>query len=163
VDRPGRYGDTQLVSYLCQRRGEVEGDTMHTISYATQLLQRTSVIEASLSSSKNRRTEVLPSEILEHIISHISAEEIDMQWAKVSINWFLATLAAARNHLRRAIKETEDLMCHKDGQPVHLSYSSRQYPQGTEIRWVPINVVDRQSRDIMKWCSVICKVVGYKL
>lgn len=163
MNRPGRYGDIQLLNFLCRRRGQVEGDTIHTISYATQLLQRTLVIETRLSSSKHRRTDVLPSEILEHIISHISAEEINMQWAKVSINWFLATLAAARNHLRRAIREAEDLMCILDGQPIHMSYSSRQYPPGTEIRWVPINIIERQSREVMKWCNVICGVVGYKL
>ena len=87
-----------------------------------------------------------------------------MSWAKASITWYLATLAATRQHLRRAISQTEELMCvSKEGGTVVLDFDSRQYPVGTEIRWVPIKLIERQGREVMEWCNVLCRVVGFKL
>jgi hypothetical protein len=100
--------------------------------------------------------------MLEKIISYIPYEEINMEWAKVSITWYLATLSATRQHLRRAIFETEELMCRVEGETVVLDGASGYYPSGTEIRWVPIKIVEQQRREVMKWHNVLCSVVGFK-
>ena len=118
---------------------------------------------AGLANSPNRQTEFLPSEILEQIMSHLPAQEFNMSSAKVSITWYLATLAAIRNHLRRAILETEEMMCvSPQGETVVLDCDSGLYPPETEVRWVPIKVVERQAKEVMKWCSALCRVSGFK-
>jgi len=116
-----------------------------------------------LSQSQNRRHQGLPSEILEQIISYISPYEITKNWATVSISWYLATVAAIRNHLRRAIRETEDLMCVLNGKTVVLDMIAGKYPEGTQIRWVPIKKIERKTREVMCWHDVLCRVVGFKL
>ena len=162
--RPGRYGDIQLLQLLFRHRGQTEEDTQHTLTHANLLLSKTVAIDTRLSASPNRRIEFLPSEILQQIISHLPAEQINMSWAKVSITWYLATLAATRQHLRRAISRTEELMCVSEGgETVVLDYDSGEYPVGTEIRWVPIKLVERQRQEVMKWYNVLCRVVGFKL
>lgn len=149
---------------LFRHRGQIEDDTKHALAHANLLLSKTAVIYTRLTSSPHRRHESLPSEILEHIISYLPAEEIDMSWAKASITWYLATLAAARQQLRRAISRTEELMCiSEEGETVVLDYISGQYPPGTNIRWVPIKLIERQRRDVMKWYNVLCRVVGFKI
>jgi hypothetical protein len=149
---------------LFRHRGRIEEDTQHALAHANLLLSKTTVIDTQLSSSPHRHDESLPSEILEQIISYLPAEEIDMSWAKASITWYLATLAATRQHLRRAISRTEELMCvSEEGETVVLDYDSGHYPSGTDIRWVPIKLIERQRREVMKWYNVLCRVVGFKL
>lgn len=149
---------------LFQHRRNVEENTQHTLAHANNLLSKTAVIDTRLSASRNRRNESLPSEILEEIISYLPAEQIDMPWAKASITWYLATLAATRQHLRRAISRTEELMCvSEEGKTVVLDHDSGQYPADTQIRWVPIKLVESQRREVMKWYHVLCRVVGFKL
>lgn len=84
-----------------------------------------------------------------------------MTFATVSITWYLATLAATRRRLREAIAETEALTCVLNGETAVLDDSGR-YPPGTEIRWVPIKVVERQRREVIDWYNVLCSVVGFK-
>jgi hypothetical protein len=100
----------QLLRLLFQRRVQIEENTKHALIHANLLLSKTAAIDTRLSSSPHRCNEPLPSEILEQIISYLPAETIDMPWAKASITWYLATLAATRQHLRRAISRTEELM-----------------------------------------------------
>lgn len=161
--RPGRYGDVQLLQLLFRYRAQIEGDTQHTIAHATLLLTKTSTIHARLSASKHRHTATLPSELLEQVIAHLPPENIDMHTAKASITWFLATLAATRRHLRKAIQDTKAMMCTADGGTVVLDCDSGQYPPGTEISWIPIKVLERQRREVMRWYNVLCNVVGFKL
>jgi len=161
--RPARYGDIQLLRYLIRYRGQIEADTQHTLTHGKLLLSKTQAIEARLSASPNRRTGSLPCEILEQIISQLPPDDIDMHMAKAWITWYLATLGATRNHLRRAIAETEDLMCVLNGETVTLSETEAQYPPGTEIRWVPIKKIEQQRLQVMTWVNVLCKVVGFKL
>lgn len=161
--RPGRYGDAHLLKVLLRRRAQIEGDIQHTLAHANLLLSKTATLQSRLSASQHHHTAVLPSEILEHIISHLAPESIDMEFAKASVTWFLATLAATRQHLRSSIKETEGLMCLADGETVVLDCDSSQYPPGTEIRWVPIKHIETQSREVMRWCDALCRVVGFKL
>lgn len=86
-----------------------------------------------------------------------------MQWAKASITWYLATLAAIRGHLRNAIARTEELMCVRDGDIEVLDCNSGCYSDGTEVRWIPIKIIEQQQREVMKWYNVLCTVVGFKL
>jgi hypothetical protein len=86
-----------------------------------------------------------------------------MQWAKASITWYLATLAAIRGHLRNAILRTEESMCVREGKIVVLDCSSGCYGDGTEVRSVPIKIIEQQRREVMKWYNVLCTVVGFKL
>ena len=154
----------ELLQKLFRHRGQIEEDTQHSLAHSNLLLSKTATIETLLSSSPNRRNNFLPSEILEQIISYLPAEEIDMPRAKVSITWYLATLAATRNHLRRAISQTKELMCiSEEGEPRVLDYTSGLYPPGTEIRWVPVKLVERQRKEVMRWCNGLCRVVGFKL
>ena len=162
-DSPGRYGDEQLLQLLFRYRAQIEGDTQHTITHANLLLTKTAAVHQLLSMSSHQHVMSLPSEILEQIISYLPSEDIDMQKAKVSITWYLATLAATRNHLRQAIKETEDLLCVADGETVCLDCDARQYPPGTEIRWVPIKLIEAKRKEVMSWYNVLCRVVGFKL
>jgi hypothetical protein len=104
----------------------------------------------------------LPCEVLEQIISYLSPEDLNMAFAKVSITWYLATLATARGHLRGAIAQTEAVTCVLAGETAVVDYNSGRYPLGTEIRWAPIKVVERQRKDIMEWYNVLCSVVGFK-
>ena len=85
-----------------------------------------------------------------------------MASAKVSISWYLATLAATRKHLRDAILGTEALMCVCGGETVVLDGVSGLYPPGTEIRWVPIKHIERANKEMMKWHNILCEVVGFK-
>jgi hypothetical protein len=112
--------------------------------------------------SPHRRNVLLPPEILEQIISYLSAEEIDMQFAQICISWYLATLTVAMDHLRRAIRGTEALMCVLDGETVVLSSTLGDYPPGTEVRWVPVKRIENQSREIMRWHNSLCRIVGFK-
>jgi len=85
-----------------------------------------------------------------------------MSFAKASITWYLATLAATRGHLRKAIAETETLTCVLDGETAVIDSKSGRYRPGTEIRSVPIKVVERQRREVMGWYNVLCGIVGFK-
>jgi hypothetical protein len=85
-----------------------------------------------------------------------------MQWAKVSITWYLATLSVTRTRLRRIIKETDQMLCRLDGETVVLDYNSGQYSPGTEIQWIPIKCIERRRKEVMRWCSVLCRIVGFK-
>jgi hypothetical protein len=161
--RPARYGDVELLRFLIRYRANSEGDTQHTLTHSKLLLSKTSAIEAALSTSPNRRNGKLPSEILEQIISHLSPEDFDMPVAKSSITFFLATLAATRNHVRCAIAETEDLMCVLNGKTVILSERDGAYPPGTEIRWAPIKAIEKQRFKTIGWANALCRVVGFKL
>ena len=160
--RPGRYGDVQLLQLLFRHRAQIEGDTQHTIVHANLLLNKTAAVHQRLSMSPHQHVMSLPSEIWEQIISHLPPEEIDMDKAKVSIAWYLATLAATRNHLRQAIQATEELLCVADGETVCLDCDSGQYPPGTEIRWVPIKLIEARRKEVMLWYNVLCRVVGFK-
>ena len=104
----------------------------------------------------------LPYEILEQIISYLPPEDVNMAFAKASITWYLATLAATRAHLRTAIAKAEALTCVFGGEMAVIDYKSGTYRPGTEIRWVPIKVVERQRREVMGWYNVLCSVVGFK-
>lgn len=163
VFRPGRYGDIQLLQFLFRHRGQIEESTQHTLTHANRVLAKTAEIESFLSRSPNRvHTLRLPCEILEEIVSYLPPEDLTMAFAKASITWYLATLAATRCHLRAAIAETEALTCVLDGETAVLDYDSGKYPPRTEIRWVPIKVVERQRREVMDWYNVLCRVVGFK-
>jgi hypothetical protein len=151
-----------LLQLLFRRRAQIEADTQHALTHANLLLTKTATIESRLAFSPNRAPQPLPSEILEHIISHIPADGINMASAKVSISWYLATLAATRKHLREAISRTEALMCVYAEQTVVLDCISGDYPPGTEIRWVPIKLIERGNKEVMKWHNVLCEVVGFK-
>jgi len=160
--RPGRYGDIQLLQLLFRHRAQIEGDTQHTIIHAKLLLTKTAAVHQRLSASSHKHIMSLPSEILEEIITHLPPEEIDMEKAKISISWYLATLAATRNHLRRAIQATEEVLCVADGETVCLDCDAGQYPPGTEIRWIPIKVIEARRKEVMLWYNVLCRVVGFK-
>ena len=86
-----------------------------------------------------------------------------MQWAKVSITWYLATLSAVRNNLRETIQKTEGVLCAADGETVCLDCDAGQYPPGTDVRWVPIKRVEWMRKAVMSWYNVLCRVVGFKL
>lgn len=160
---PGRYGDTQLLQLLIRQRAQIEADSQHTVSHAKLLLEKTAAIYTRLSNSPHGQRMPLPYEILEQIISYLPPEDIDMHRAKASISWYLATLASTRKHLRRAIQETEDLLCVCNGQTAVLDHDSGQYPPGTEIRWIPIKHIERQRREVMNWYYILCRIVGFKL
>jgi hypothetical protein len=85
-----------------------------------------------------------------------------MQWAKASITWYLATLAVIRGHLRNAILCTEESMCVKERKIAVLDCNSGCYDEGTEVRSVPIKIIEQQRREVMKWYNVLCTVVGFK-
>ena len=51
----------------------------------------------------------------------------------------------------------------EEGETVLLDCDSGQYPAGTEIRWVPIKLIERQIQEIVKWYNALCRVVGLKL
>jgi len=54
-------------------------------------------------------------------------------------------------------------MCVCAGETVALdSGSGVSYPSGTEIRWVPIKLIERENKQVMKWRNVLCEVVGFK-
>src|SRR5579859_2168087 len=160
---PGRYGDIQLLQILLKNRSQIEADTLHTLAHATLLLTKAATLHTRLSNSQYRKSTTLPSELLEQIVAYLPAEYIDMHMAKTSISWYLATLAATRGHLRDVIRKTKELMCHRDDEIMVLDYDSGRYPPGTEIRWVPIKVIERRRKEVMKWYNVLCRVVGYKL
>lgn len=159
---PGRYGDVQLLQHLFRQRSQIEENTLHSLSHATHLLDKTSGVYTRLSHSFNSHNSLLPSEILEQIIQYIPPEEIDMHWATVSITWYLATLSVIRNRLRRSIKETNEIMCRLSGESMVLDCDSGQYPPGTEIRWTPIKHIERRTKEVMRWCGVLCRIVGFK-
>ena len=161
-DRPGRYGESQLLQLLFRRRAQIEADTQHALTHAALLLTKTATIESKLAYSAHRTQHLLPSEILEQIISYVPAEEISMASAKVSISWYLATLAATRKHLREAIQRTESMMCVCGEETVVLDGMSGMYPPGTEVRWVSIKLIERANKEVMNWRNVLCEVVGYK-
>jgi hypothetical protein len=163
MTRPGRYGDVQLLQLLFRHRAQIEGDTQHSLAHATLLLSKTSAIHDRLSASQHRHSILLPSEILEEVIYHLPPEYIDMHSAKASITWYIATLAATRRHLQKAIRDAKALMCSEAGETVVLDCAAGQYPPGTDIRWVPIKVMEQQRREVMKWYNVLCRVVGFKL
>ena len=159
---PGRYGDVQLLQYLFRQRSQIEENTLHTLSHATHLLDKTLDVYTRLSHSFKCHNSLLPSEILEQIIQHVPPEEIDLHWATVSITWYLATLSVVRNRLRRTIKETNEMMCQLSGKSVVLDFYAGEYPPGTEIRRTPIKHIERRRKEVMRWCGVLCRIVGFK-
>jgi hypothetical protein len=53
-------------------------------------------------------------------------------------------------------------MCVCAEETVVLDCISGEYPPGTEIRWVPIKLIERGNKEVMKWHNVLCEVVGFK-
>jgi hypothetical protein len=53
-------------------------------------------------------------------------------------------------------------MCVCAEETVVLDCISGEYPPGTDIRWVPIKLIERGNKEVMKWHNVLCEVVGFK-
>ena len=85
-----------------------------------------------------------------------------MGFAQISIGWYLATLTATMDHLKSAIRRTEEAMCVLNGETVVLSSTHGDYPPGTEIRWVPVKYIESQTKWIMRWHNALCRIVGFK-
>jgi hypothetical protein len=128
------------------------------ISDAHLLLSLTAGIQRSHSVSRHRQ--ILPFELLEHVISYISPEQIDANFARVSVMWYVATLSAVRNRLREAIAQTEGMMCTRNGQTVCLDLEYVGYPEGAEVRWTPVKWIEGWRKRIIVWYNVLCRVVG---
>lgn len=159
---PGTYGHIELLRYLFRCRNTVESECQHSIVHANKLLSKTAEIGDQLHTSRNRQSAALPNEILEQIISYLPSSEITMEFAKASITWYISVLASTRNQLRREIQNTEDLMCTLNGKTVVLDHQIAQYPEGTEIKSVPIRIIEKQQRKLMIWYEALCQLVGLK-
>jgi len=44
-----------------------------------------------------------------------------------------------------------------------LDEQTAQYPEGTEIRAIPIRIIEKQQRKLMGWYEVLCRLVGLKI
>ena len=160
---PAAYGHFDLLRHLFRRRSTIESECQHSVVHANKLLSKTAEIGDQLLSSRNMQTAAFPNEILEQIVSYLPPSEISMEFAKVSISWYISVLASTRNHLRSEIHKAEELMCQLDGKTVVLDEQTAQYPEGTEIRAIPIRIIEKQQRKLMGWYEVLCQLVGLKI